>query len=347
MASARPRPTGERVRPLVAATFVFLIAVVVVSRIIAMAGTAQALTEAATGSATASSTQASEPLTSDQEAQAGSELTAGKAVVLGLVEGITEFLPISSTGHLLVAERIMDVGQDPASKSAADTYTIAIQIGALLAVVVLYSGRLRRMAEGAVGRDPGGRRTLVALAIAFVPAAVIGFIGSQFIEDHLLAVGPVVAAWIVGALVIFAFAARFSSDSPGTALDAITVRQAVIIGVAQCIALWPGTSRSMVTILAALLVGLSLSAAVEFSFLLGLVTVSAASAYGLLRHGGELVDAYGVVDPLIGVVVAFLSAVVAVRWMVTYLQRHSLAIFGWYRLGVAALTIALLATGAI
>ena len=103
----------------------------------------------------------------------------------------------------------------------------------------------------------------------------------------------------------------------------------------------------MVTILAALLVGLSLSAAIEFSFLLGLITVSAASAYGLLKHGGELVDTYGVIDPLIGVVVAFLSALVAVRWMVTYLQRHSLAIFGWYRLAVAALTIILLGTGLV
>ena len=267
--------------------------------------------------------------------------------MLGLVEGVTEFLPISSTGHLLVAERIMDIGQTPATKSAADTYTIAIQIGAILAVVVLYFGRLRRMAEGAIGKDPGGRRSLVAIAIAFVPAAIVGFIGSQFIEDHLLKVGPVVAAWIVGALVIFAFAKRFSSDTPGTSLDAITVRQAVIIGAAQCLALWPGTSRSMVTILAALLVGLSLSAAIEFSFLLGLLTVSAATAYGLLRHGGELVDAYGVINPLIGVVVAFISAVVAVRWMVTYLQRHSLAIFGWYRLAVAALTLGLLATSVI
>jgi undecaprenyl-diphosphatase len=349
MATAGPPRTGERVRPLVVAAFVLVVTVVVVTRILAMAATAQALTSAATAPAapTAGTSGSSDHLTPEEQAAASSELTPGKAIVLGLVEGITEFLPISSTGHLLVAERIMDVGQDPATKSAADTYTIAIQIGAILAVVVLYVGRLRRMAEGAVGKDPGGRRTLIAIAIAFVPAAVVGFVGSQFIEDHLLKVGPVVVAWIVGAFVIFAFAKRFSSDTPGTSLDAITVRQAVIIGAAQCFAMWPGTSRSMVTILAALLVGLSLAAAIEFSFLLGLVTVTAATAYGMMRHGGELVDAYGVIDPLIGVVVAFVSAVVAVRWMVTYLQRHSLAIFGWYRLGVAALTIGLLATGAI
>jgi undecaprenyl-diphosphatase len=347
MVTPRPPDTPDRARRLLVAGFLVLVAAVLLSRLFVAGATAQAVVAAASKPAPATAETASAPLTPEEQAQAKAELTPGKAVVLGLVEGITEFLPISSTGHLLVAERILDVGQDPLTKHAADTYTIAIQIGAILAVVVLYFGRLKRMAEGAVGKDPGGRRTLVGIAIAFVPAAIVGFVGSQFIEDHLLKVGPVVAAWIVGAFVIFAFAKRFSSDTPGTSLDAITVRQALIIGAAQCFALWPGTSRSMVTILAALLVGLSLSAAIEFSFLLGLLTVTAATAYGLLRHGNDLLDAYGVINPLIGVAVAFVSAVVAVRWMVTYLQRHSLAIFGWYRLAVAALTIGLLATGVI
>ena len=352
MATARPPHTSDRARHAMLAGFLVLVAAVLVFRLLAMGATAQAVmasTRQAPASSAASSSESasSAPLTPEEQAAPRAELTPGKAVVLGLVEGITEFLPISSTGHLLVAERILDVGQHPSTKSAADTYTIGIQIGAILAVVVLYFGRLRRMAEGVIGKDPGGRTSLVAVLIAFVPAAVVGFIGSQFIEKHLLSVWPVIAAWIIGAFVIFAFAKRFSSSTVGTALDAISVRQAVIIGVAQCAALWPGTSRSMVTILAALLVGLSLSAAIEFSFLLGLLTVSAATAYGMLRHGGELIDAYGIVNPLIGVVVAFVSAVVAVRWMVTYLQRHSLAIFGWYRLAVAALTIGLLATSVI
>ena len=350
MATTRPPHTSDRARRLLLAGFLVLTTAVLVARLFVMGAAAQAfMSEPSASNAARAATElaSSAPLTPEEQAQAKAELTTVKAIVLGVVEGVTEFLPISSTGHLLVAERIMDIGQTPATKSAADTYTIAIQIGAIGAVVVLYFGRLRRMAEGAIGKDPGGRRSLIAIAIAFVPAAIVGFIGSQFIEDHLLKVGPVVAAWIVGALVIFAFAKRFNSETPGTSLDAITVRQAVIIGAAQCLALWPGTSRSMVTILAALLVGLSLSAAIEFSFLLGLLTVSVATAYGLLRHGGEMVDAYGVINPLIGVVVAFVSAVIAVRWMVTYLQRHSLAIFGWYRLAVAALTLVLLATSVI
>jgi len=290
---------------------------------------------------------ASTPLSAEQQTAAGNELTAGKAAALGLIEGVTEFLPISSTGHLLVAERIFAIGQSASSKEAADTYTVAIQIGAILAVVVLYFGRLRAMLEGLFGRNAGGRRLLIAVVVAFVPAVVVGVLGKKFIESHLLYVGPVIGAWVVGAIVIFVFGDRFSDVTPGSALEAITLRQSVIIGAAQCLAMWPGTSRSLVTILAALFVGMSLAAAVEFSFLLGLLTVSAATAYSLLGHGSELVASYGWVNPVIGVVVAFISAVVAVRWMVTYLQRHSLAIFGWYRLAAAALTLGLLAAKVI
>ena len=342
--SRRPVPWG---RVLVALALVLTLAGLRLAAFSVAAGADPASAPRVAPATAGASETASTPLTPEQKTEAGNELTAGKAVLLGVVEGVTEFLPISSTGHLLVAERILDIGQTDATKQAADTYTIVIQIGAILAVLVLYFGRIRSMFEGAIGRDPGGRRTLLGVLVAFVPAALVGVLGSQFIEKHLLAVGPVIAAWIVGAVVIFVFGDRFSADTPGSALDAITLRQAVIIGAAQCLALWPGTSRSLVTILAALVVGMTLSAAVEFSFLLGLLTVSAATAYGLLRHGGEVVDAYGWVNPLIGVVVAFVSAVIAVRWMVTYLQRHSLAIFGWYRLAAAALAIGLLATSVI
>ena len=326
-------------------TAVVIVLILAGLRLAAFSATAGAHRPASTSAPSATvSESASTPLNAEQKVEAGNELTAGKAVVLGLVEGVTEFLPISSTGHLLLAERVLDIGQNDATKQAADTYTVAIQIGAILAVVVLYFGRIRSMLDGAIGRDPGGRRALLGVLVAFVPAALVGFVGSQFIEKHLLYVAPVIAAWIVGAIVIFVFGDRFSSTTSGSALESITMRQALVIGAAQCLALWPGTSRSLVTILAALLVGMTLAAAVEFSFLLGLLTVSAATAYGMLRHGTELVDAYGWINPLIGVVVGFVSALIAVRWMVTYLQRHSLAIFGWYRLAVAALALGLFAT---
>jgi undecaprenyl-diphosphatase len=279
---------------------------------------------------------------------AGDELTAVKAAVLGLIEGITEFLPISSTGHLIVSERMLDIGQHDATKDAADTYTITIQAGAILAVVALYWGRVRAIASGLVGRDATGRQLLVALVVAFVPAAVVAIAFEDPIKDRLFGVGPVVAAWIVGGVAILLFARVLGADErAGRALETITARDAVIIGVAQCVALWPGTSRSLVTILAALALGFTVAAAVEFSFLLGLVTLGAATTYDAVRHGGEMVDAFGIVEPLIGFVIAFGAALVAVRWMVRYLERHGIGVFGWYRIGIAALTLVLLATGVV
>jgi undecaprenyl-diphosphatase len=279
---------------------------------------------------------------------ASHELTAAKALVLGIVEGITEYLPISSTGHLLVTQKLLGVGDTDATKDAADTYAITIQAGAILAVVVLYYARLKSMASGLVGRDENGRRVLVALAIAFLPAAVVGVALESLIKDHLFGVGPVIAAWIVGGIVIL-YAARYFRQHPaGTlSLEDLTVRAAVVIGIAQVLALWPGTSRSLVTILAALALGFSMPAALEFSFLLGLATLTAATAFETLKHGSELIDTYGWVNPLIGFVAAFVSAVIAVRWLVGYLNRHGLALFGWYRLVVAAIALVLVATGAL
>lgn len=277
------------------------------------------------------------------------ELTAGKAVVLGVVEGVTEYLPISSTGHLLVTQRLLDVGTTDATKEAADTYAIVIQAGAILAVLVLYWRRVLELFSGLVGKSAEGRRILVAIVIAFVPSAAVGFIGDKTIKEHLLEPVPVAIAWIAGAIAILAIGSRLHARGAlhGRALGAITTRDAVVVGVAQVLALWPGTSRSLVTILAALVVGLDLAAAVEFSFLLGLLTLSAATAYDLVKHGSELFDTYGVVNPVIGFVVAFVSAVIAVKWMVTYLQRHDLSVFAWYRLIAAAATIALVIAGTI
>jgi len=274
-------------------------------------------------------------------------LTPAKAVVLGVVEGVTEYLPVSSTGHLLVAERIMGLGQTPETKDAADSYAIAIQAGAILAIVLLYFGRLRSMVEGIVGRDPSGRRVLVGLVVAFVPAAVIGVVFEPLIKQHLLGTWQVIAAWIAWGVVILVVADRWAAHRGGVDLDAITARQGLLIGVAQCLSMWPGTSRSLVTILAALAVGLTLGAAVEFSFLLGLVTLGAATGYEALTNGSTMIDAYGWLAPALGLVAAFVSAAVAVRWMVDYLQRHSLAIFGWYRIVVGVAAAALVVTGTI
>jgi undecaprenyl-diphosphatase len=279
---------------------------------------------------------------------AARELTAPKAVVLGLVEGVTEWLPVSSTGHLHVTERLLDVGTKSSTKDAADTYAITIQAGAILAVLLLFAPRLHTMADGFLNRDTTGRRVLTAVAIAFVPSAVVGVVFEKPIKDKLFGAWPIVVAWIAGGIVLLVLRDRLDGLSRrGTKLEAITSRQALIIGLAQVLALWPGTSRSLVTILAGLFVGLNIVAAVEFSFLLGFLTLSAATAFEALRHGKELVDTYGVASPLIGFVVAFAAAAVAIKWMVTYLQRHDLSVFGWYRILVAVVTVGFLVTNVI
>jgi undecaprenyl-diphosphatase len=275
-------------------------------------------------------------------------LSAGQAVVLGVVEGVTEYLPISSTGHLLVTARILDLPDSGKAGDAIKSYEIAIQFGAILAVLVLYRRRLQAMVEGLFGRNAEGREVLNAVAIAFVPAAIVGVIAEKVIKDVLFGVWPVVVAWIVGGVAVIALSrAGKLAPAGGRKLGSLTSRDAVIIGGAQVLALWPGTSRSLVTIVAALLLGVSMSAAVEFSFLLGFVTLTAATGYETLSSGKLMVDTLGIAVPLLGMVVAFAAAVVSIRWMVTYLSRHDLSIFGWYRIGVALIVIGLLAAHTI
>lgn len=278
------------------------------------------------------------------------KLSPIQAVVLGVVEGVTEFLPISSTGHLLITSDLLGIGTgSPEEKEAADAYAIVIQAGAILAVAVLYWRRLLSMVNGLLGRDPDGRRVLLNLVVAFLPAVVVGVALESEIKERLFGPWPVVAAWAVGgaALLWLSSGGWWERQREGTALEHMGWRQALIIGLVQCLAMWPGTSRSLVVLVAAILVGMSLAAAVEFSFLLGLVTLSAATLYDGAKHGGTIVDQFGVSAPVIGFVTAFVAAVIAVKWMVTYLQNHSLAIFGWYRLGVAAVTAVLIVASVI
>jgi undecaprenyl-diphosphatase len=279
---------------------------------------------------------------------AANELTVPKAIVLGVVEGVTEFLPISSTGHLTVSEQLLDVGQTDATRDVTKSYTVIIQIGAIFAVIGLYWGRIVDMLRGIAGRSESGRRTLLALVLAFLPAAAFGLVLGDTIQEQLFGSGPVAAAWIVGGIAILVFVRVFRRPpDQGTRLEDLGARQALVIGLAQALALWPGVSRSLVTIVAALLVGLTLPAAVEFSFLLGLATLSAASLYEIAKHGSEVIDTFGWVSPIVGIVAAFVAAVLSIKWLVGYLSRHDLSIFGWYRIVVGVLVLVLLATHAL
>jgi undecaprenyl-diphosphatase len=272
------------------------------------------------------------------------ELSTGAAILLGLVEGLTEWLPISSTGHLTVTQELLGIDGD-----AANSYAIAIQAGAILAVLLLYRARFAAMLRGIVGQDPAGRRTLVAVIVACLPAVIVGLALEDVIKDRLFGPWPVVAAWFIGGLAILFVARRRRDVAPtsGAPLATLDWRGALLIGLAQTLALWPGVSRSLVTILAATAIGLAVPAAVEFSFLLGFVILGGATLYETLSSGSEMLAAYGLATPLLGLAVAFGSAVAAMRWMIGYLNRHGLGVFGWYRIAIAAVVAGLLLTGVI
>lgn len=259
------------------------------------------------------------------------------AVVLGLTEGITEYLPVSSTGHLYLAGKLLGMGQTPAEKEAVDAYSICIQLGAILAVFWLYFARVRGMAMGLIGKDIQGRKNLINIMGAFIPAAVIGLLFEKHIKHYLFGIWPIILSWFVGGVVILLISGwmKRQTHSKQGGLDSLRLKSALLIGFMQCIAMWPGTSRSLVTILGGMLVGLSLPAAVEFSFLLGLITLSAATVYEGYKLGPQIISMFGWINPLIGLAVAFISAAAAVKWMVSYLNRHPLTLFGYYRIGLA------------
>jgi undecaprenyl-diphosphatase len=282
-----------------------------------------------------------------------------QAVILGLVEGITEYLPISSTGHLIIVSSLL--GLDQENKSAVDAFNIVIQGGAILAVLGLYRQRVWQMILGLLGKDADGRKLAINLIVAFLPAAVLGVLFDDWIEARLFSTGPVIAALALGGVFMIVLdrrRAKREKENPDRGhvdLTGLTIWHALFIGFMQTVAMWPGTSRSMMTITAGVLVGLKPKQAAEFSFLLGLPTLGGACVYKLgknLKHASDTQTAnmfetigYGAV--FIGLAVATVSAIVAVRWLVGFLNRHGLEPFGWYRLALAAVLGGMIALGVV
>lgn len=261
-----------------------------------------------------------------------------QAFILGIVEGITEYLPVSSTGHLLIAQRLLGIDEG----HAANGYAIAIQAGAIVAVLGTYRQRVAGMLQGVAGRDPAGLQLAFCIIAAFLPAAMLGLLFDDLIEEKLFGVGPVIAAWIVGGILILTLSRWVQARREGLDLAQLGWRAAILIGLAQSVAMWPGTSRSLMTILGGLAVGLSLAAAVEFAFLLGVLTLTAATAYTVLKVGDGMVATYGWPALLTGFFAAWVSAALAVKWMVAWLNRHGLTLFAWWRFAAAALAAWLL-----
>jgi undecaprenyl-diphosphatase len=275
-----------------------------------------------------------------------SAMSVPQAIILGIVEGVTEYLPVSSTGHLNVTQSLLGLWATPEEKSASDAYAICIQAGAIIAVFLIFFGRIRKMVRGIVGQDREGLRLFGNIVVAFLPAALIGLVLEESIKKYLYGIWPVVGAWLVGGVFILAFMTR-QRGKEGSSVEWLTWRTALLIGLAQVLSLWPGVSRSLVTIAGGLFIGLSVSAAVEFSFLLGLVTLGAATIYEGVKLGHLIISSFGWASPLIGLLAAAVSAFIAVRWMIGYLQTRSLAIFGWYRIAIGVVVAGLVFAGIV
>ena len=260
------------------------------------------------------------------------------ATILGIVEGATEFLPISSTGHLIVAASLLG-----AHDERGKVFEIAIQIGAILAVVWVY--RERFVATARTFLQPGrGQRFLLNLLIAFLPVAVLGLLFNKAIKAVLFNAWGVAAASIVGALVILFVERPGVRDARERSarvrdVDAMGWRDALKVGVAQCFGLFPGMSRSGSTLIGGMLFGLSRQVATEFSFFLGVPTLAAASLYSLYKERA-LLSAADAPAFAVGTIVSFLVALVVIRWLIRFIASHSLMAFAWYRLAFGAFIIA-------
>jgi undecaprenyl-diphosphatase len=255
-----------------------------------------------------------------------------QALILGVVEGLTEFLPVSSTGHLILAGDLLDFNDE-----RGKLFEIVIQSAAILAVVWEYRARFAKVLAGLPG-DPVARRFVTNLAIAFMPLAVLGLAFGKAIKAHLFAPVPVAIAFIVGAFFIL-WAERREHRITTHSVDDIRPLDALKLGFAQACALIPGTSRSGATIIGGLFFGLSRKAATEFSFFLAVPTLTAATFYQLWKER-HLLSADDLGMWAVGFVASFISAFLCVRWLLRYISSHDFTIFAWYRIVFGIVVIA-------
>ncbi|HBM79487.1 MAG: undecaprenyl-diphosphate phosphatase [Clostridiales bacterium] len=262
-----------------------------------------------------------------------------KAIIMGIVEGITEFIPVSSTGHLIITGSIINFTGD-----FAKMFEVVIQLGAILAVIYYYrkkiAGSLKNLAPGKWGFSMWSK-----ILIAFIPAAIIGILADKYIQKYLFSPFTVSIALIVGAIMMLLVEAAFSNYKTNT-MDGTTTGQAFTIGVAQCMSLFPGMSRSASTIMGGMMAGLSVKAAAEFSFFLAMPTMIAATGYSLLK-GFMAVTAIEWAALAVGFIVSFIVALLVVDMFLTYLSRHPLKPFAYYRLFAGVLMLVLVLCGIV
>lgn len=252
-------------------------------------------------------------------------------VLLGVIEGLTEFLPVSSTGHLILAGAALGF-----TGEFAKTFEVAIQLGAILAVVAYFRERLWGLASGVSG-DPGARSVLLAVVVAFVPSAVLGFLAYGAIKAYLFNTSTVALALVVGGVAILAIEARRVTGGISR-LEAVDRSTALWVGAAQCLSLIPGVSRAGATIMGGLLAGMDRKTASEFSFFLALPTMFAATVYDAYKNRALLVEE-NMVWLVLGLASAFVTALAVIAVFMRFIQRHTFRVFAYYRIALGAILL--------
>lgn len=265
------------------------------------------------------------------------ENTTIVAAFLGLLEGLTEFIPVSSTGHVLLAGHFL--GFDSAGK----TFEVVIQLGAVLAILTLYSTRLIAVFAAAPS-DPVARRFVWSVLLAFLPAAFIGVLAHGFIKEVLFETPMLIAVMLILGGIVLVFVDRFAPEPVHDDAMKLPIPMAIKIGFIQCLAMVPGVSRSGATIVGALMLGASKRAAAEFSFFLSMPTMAGAFAYDLYKNR-DVLDTSAMGEIAVGFVMAFITAVIVVKWVLGYVSRNGYALFGWWRIIVGSLALLFLIRG--
>lgn len=259
------------------------------------------------------------------------------AALLGLLEGMTEFIPVSSTGHILLAGHFL--GFD----SPARVFEVLIQFGAILAILGIYSGRLWRL-FAAAPHDPRARRFILAVLLAFLPAVVVGVMAHSVIKEVLFETPMLIAVMLVVGGVVLLFADRLARNPRYHAAEDLPPRVAFGIGLIQCLAMVPGVSRSGATIVGGLALGADKRTAAEFSFFLSMPTMLGAFVYDLAKNR-DVLDSAALGNILVGFVCAFVAAILVVRWLLDYVSQHGYGVFAWWRIIVGSFVIIALLAG--
>ncbi len=259
------------------------------------------------------------------------------AAFLGLLEGLTEFIPVSSTGHILLAGHFLGF------ESAGHAFEVVIQLGAILAILGVYAKRIVHLLT-TMGSDAGSRRFVTGVLLAFLPAAFIGVLAHGFIKDVLFETPKLIALMLVLGGVVLVAVDRMRLQPRYEGVEDIPLHVALVVGFFQCLAMIPGVSRSGATIVSALLLGVGKRAAAEFSFFLSMPTMAGAFAYDIYKNR-DVLDSAAIGEIAVGFAAAFVAALLVVRWLLGYVSRHGYALFGWWRIIVGAVALIALSAG--